>query len=736
MNMSSGNDVIIKLDAKNTENVPYDTCVNTTRATTGKLRFYSWNGTATINCSGKGLNFEGNSINFTTIEFHHLKFLDTFLKADDVSLTVNNCLFGSFEKDTAFPDLIDVSVTKHVLGNLRINITSTNFLETNNAGSLSVVNNQLTVPVFVEIKNITVANNYLEKTSHVISLQGFVNFNFMNSEISNTKFSEKIFSIFNPAHLVSFQSSFSVKNNVNNNIGPMVRVSKNLTFFVINCNFSHNYAGALYISTLSSSMITIRNSVIQFSNSNQSHISAEFPDPNNSWLGAGQQDSLNRPLKGKRKSEKLGRCGPQELKEGALLKENMSRSKECGLSVNCKMSQLLDANVDKHVETKSTSPRGRPLQPSLNSKRGGHQTPDLSSKKDEPLNSKKAAPLESNRTRVFKTKNESLDTENSRLRETDGFLNLDNNKPSKNGEGFDSKKDGALKSKVTGDLKTASKPLGSENSGLLKRDRSLLMGDNKAFESTKKGHGFDPKRGQSPLEYGETFDSGLFIEDCEFHNNIGIYSTIIATNPAHIHIQRCVFVGNIAGFAGAILVQDNNECNISDSTFRNNSGRYGPGAITGLNSSIFIKNCTLDSNNGGHIPDIQAIGSMFLSYGKFSIQDSRIIQRHTVHETSNNGKFHGTLGLSSDQCDSVILSNSTLDYQWSPSLEKVIVIEIVHTDKFKLEQGTSIQCPWGYKIRRSMKRSVSITPAAPAAQSFECELCTMGSYTIDRGVYR
>ena len=731
--MSSGNDVIIKLDATNTENVPYNTCVTKTRAITGKLRFYSWNGTATINCSGKGLNFEGNSINFTTIEFHHLKFLDTFLKADDVSLTVNNCLFGSFEKDTAFPNLINVSVTKHVLGNLRINITSTNFLENNNAGCLSVVNNH-TVPVFVEIKNITVANNYLEKTSHVISLQGFVNFNFMNSEISNTKFSEKRSSIFNPAYLVSFQSSFSVKNNVNNNIGPMVRVSKNLTFFVINCNFSHNDAGALYISTLSSSMITIRNSVIQFSNSNRAHISAEFSDPNNSWLGAGQQDSLNRPLKGKRKSEKLGRCGPQ----GALLKENMSGSKECGLSVNCKMSQLLDANVDKHVETKSTSPRGRPLQPSLNSKQVGPQKIDPSSEKDEPivltLSSKKAAPLESNRTRFFKTKNESLDTENSRLRETDGFLNLDNNKPSKNGEGFDSKKDGALKSKVTRDLKTGTKALGSENNRLLKRDRSLLMGDNEAFESTKKRHGFDPKRGQSPLEYGETFDSGLFIEDCEFHNNIGLYSTIIALNLAHLHIQRCVFVDNMATLIGAILVEDNFECNISDSTFRNNSGGYGPGAIVASNSNIFIKNCTLDSNNGGLITETQATGSMMLTYANSFIQDSRIIQRHTVHKTSSYS-FHSTLGLSSDLCDSVILSNSTLDYQWSPSLEKVIVIEIEHTNKFKLEQGTSIQCPWGYKIRRLMKRSVSITPAAQSFE-FECELCTMGSYTIDRGVYR
>ncbi|CAB4045707.1 Hypothetical predicted protein, partial [Paramuricea clavata] len=180
----------------------------------------SWNGRATINCSGEGLHFEGNSINLTTIEFHHLKFLDTFLKADDVSLTVNNCLFGSFEKDTAFSNLINVSVTKHVLGNLRINITSTNFLEKNNAGSVSVVNNQ-TVPVFVEIRNITVANNYLKKTNRVISLQGFVNFNFMNSEISNTKFSEKRSFFINPAYLVTFQSSFFVKNNVNDNIGPM-----------------------------------------------------------------------------------------------------------------------------------------------------------------------------------------------------------------------------------------------------------------------------------------------------------------------------------------------------------------------------------------------------------------------------------------------------------------------------------------------------------------------------------
>ena len=78
---------------------------------------------------------------------------------------------------------------------------------------------------------------------------------------------------------------------------------------------------------------------------------------------------------------------------------------------------------------------------------------------------------------------------------------------------------------------------------------------------------------------------------------------------------------------------------------------------------------------------------------------------------------------SSDSFDKIVLSNSVLD---SPS-EKVMDLELTYTKRFVLKKGTSVQSPWGYKIKR---RTIS-----ESEQSFERELYRNGSYSIDRGMY-
>lgn len=174
------------LDSYNTENIPYDTCASWT--VSGNLSFNSWNhGSAIINCFGNGLEFGGNA---TNLKFQGLTFLDTFLRVSDISLTVNNSSFGSFLQNTTFQYLIHVSVN-NPLPNFEIYITNVKILERNTAGALQVVNYQ-SVPLTVDIRDTTVANNYLKEANYIIFLQGYVNFNFMNSEISNTKFLESI----------------------------------------------------------------------------------------------------------------------------------------------------------------------------------------------------------------------------------------------------------------------------------------------------------------------------------------------------------------------------------------------------------------------------------------------------------------------------------------------------------------------------------------------------------------
>ena len=489
--MTNGNDVI-KMDPNNTIRMPYNRCP--TRPITGKLSFSSWNEMATINCSGKGLHFEEN---FTAIEFHNIKFLDTFLSTNDVSLTINNCSFrNSFKKDAELLNLINVSVTNRS-GILRITITSTNFLEKNNAALLNVVNNQR-VPVFVEIRNVTVSKNFMKKANYIISMQGYVNFNFTNSEISNTTFSTNLTSA---ATLVRISSCSTIDQD-----GVV-------TFSLRELNFSFNQGRivhALFRTTANVSIIdtTVSNNTDKFAQEGAFVIKAHHE---------------------------------------AAIKNNL----------------FVDNIADDDAESESS---------------------------------------------------------------------------------------------VTG--------------GVTK----LLM-------------------------------------------------------------ERCVFLGNLAEGSGAISVAGNISCHVFDSVFHGNNGMHGPGAIDFSGTNLFIKNCTLDSNNGGFVTSVAstlATGSISLANGSLAlIKDSKLIQRNAVKAVSNYGKFHGTLGLSSDACNNVTLLNSTLDYEWSPSLGKVIVLQIVHTTYFVVLIGTTIRCPPGYKIRHPKKTSI-----VPPAQNFECELCTMGSYSIDRGVFR
>ena len=487
VNMMSGNDVI-KLDPNNTAKKPYNTCPM--KPIGGTLSFFSWSTSeiATINCSGKGLNFKGNNKTIEIIEFHNIKFLDTFLSAVNASLTINNCSFRS--KDTEFLNLINAMNPFP-----KIIITNTIFLEKNNASVLNVVNNQ-EAPVFVEISNITVSKNYLKKTNYIISIQGYVNFTFANSEISNTMFSKDT-----RATLVSFMSC-----------STFGKQYDNTEFSVRGSNFSFNQGTIVHARFCSTANVSITDTRV-------SNNTAKFT-------------------------------------QGAFVINALHETSQAAIKNNS--SLYIDA-------------------------------------------------------------------------------------------------------------------VGSDSS--------------------------------------------------------------ITAGVTKLLVKGCVYLSNLAGGSGAISVAGNIACYIYDSIFHSNNGIHGPGAIDFSGTMLVIKNCTLDSNNGGSITSIAstlATGSVSLASGSAAlIHDSKIIQRNAVKAVSNYGEFHGTLGLSSDMCDNVTLFNSTLDYEWSPSVDKVIVLEIAHTKNFVLKEGTTIKCPPGYKIRHSHKTSI-----VPPAQNFECELCTMGSYSIERGVYR
>ena len=272
------------------------------------------------------------------------------------------------------------------------------------------------------------------------------------------------------------------------------------------------------------------------------------------------------------------------------------------------------------------------------------------------------------------------------------------------------------------------------------KDAFKFWSENKNTKWLKNGHGPQP---DNSLKLPTLPHPGLTVEDCQFRNNTSSdsYSAVIEVHLNHsqtsvvtmanLQVRRSAFKGNLASDGnGAIYTAQSIGCNISDSIFVENNGGKGAGAIDFLGTTMFLSNCTLDSNNGGSIAKTQAIGSVSISnMGRAFILNSRIIQRSSFRTVRKKG-YHGTLAISSDLFEELVLSNSTLDMRWSPSQEKVIVLEIGHTKSFVLENGTSIKCPWGYSIKHTTKRLKTIS------QSFECILCTMGSYTIERGVYR
>mgnify|MGYP002803875948 CR=1 FL=1 len=630
IDMSRGNDVI-KLNAFNTATVPYNKCPTTTKSVTGKLIFHSWNGIATINCSGNALSFKDNSSDSTTVEFYHLKFLDTFLEIKDVSLIVNNCSLGSFKNGTKFANLIDILATDTTTeGNLRINITSTIFLENNNAGSLSVVNNQ-SFPVFVEISNITIFKNYLKKTKYVISMKGYVNFNFMNSEISNTKFSGEI-----PVALVVFSSRLNDctvgkqngRHSIKERTSPSFdTISSAITFSLREINFFSNDATIVSTSFCAAANVNIIKTTL-FNNT----------VPAAQWFA---KSLISTASMAKKLRVVLNNCS--FVRNNHMLSKFMVAvtvkdfSNDTTLLVTqCSFSQNIGSGVYFSYESR----RGR------------------------------------------------------------------------------------------------------SNTGLLE---SSQICNNSTLEFTETEDDFDPKADQYSHQYEETYTGNLSLvfENCEFRNNTGSLSSIAVLRftsfTSHViyqlHVKRCVFVGNVGFESGCIWTYDFGGI-ISDSTFYHNTGKAGPGAISAKGGTMLIKNCILDSNSGGDTKLTQATGTVGLyGGGSVFIKNSQIFQRNTTQIVLNLGTFHSALGMSSDMFGNVTLFNSTLDYTWSPSLEKVIIIQLAHTKNFVIKEDTSIKCPLGYKIKDSKKLGIN-PDKTPTLQNFECELCAPGSYTIDRGVYR
>ena len=452
----------------------------------------------------------------------------------------------------------------------------------------------------------------------------------------------------------------SFVSNMNEDAGPMVWLdSANvITFLVTHCTFSHNYGGAVYVSTLPESKVTIKNSHVHFSKSAShvvSHCGAQI------CVMFMHQNSRNR-------QESFETENATMLWKGSLRE-----------SIN-------NALVESNIESRMSGNCGN----------------------------------------------------------TTGSLG--------NGETLYSNSNG---SNIL-DLNTTDEVAGSGDKTFQAVPRSLIMDTNEALKSNKEGRGLDSessaplkmnfRNSSASLEYDEIFESGFLLEDCEFINNTGSWYSSSAALDVHsepyvgldgysisrLRIRRSIFVGNVAeNGTGAIYIAAYIKCNISNCMFQDNAGSMS-GAIYfcgETTSSIFIQNCTLDSNSGGYAARTQATGSVrFAKQGTALIQDSLIIQRNIVQTFSNMKSYHGSLTLSSDSFDNIVLANSVLKCQWSPSLEKVIVLEVADTKNFVLKEGTSVGCPWGYNIK--------LDTISEFEQSIQCDLCTIGSYSIDRGIYR
>ena len=725
------------LDSYNTENIPYDTCA--TWAIPGNLSFSSWNhGSAIINCSGNGLDFEGNA---TNLEFQGLRILDTFLKVNDISLTVNNCSFGSLLQNTAFLYLIHVSVN-NPLSNFKIYISSLNFLEGNMAGVLHVINYQ-SVPLIVEIRNTTVTNNYLKGANYVIFIEGYVNFIFMNSEISNTKFletiSERSLIYFDGCPYTATREAYndtSVKRlgtkttqmkssqhgePVDPELGSIFdNNSTMLSFNIKGLNVSDNHAGIIETLFCASANVSVTDST--------------FLNNTNRWLLDGSV-----VIYAKRKSVSL-----DILVENSSFVANVNENTGPLVSINVINVNIIVINCTfRHNKGGavyvSASPGSK-----ITIRNSSVQFSKSFSHVMSHCGAQICVMFRNPVSYVSQAKEydspSSHAIEMGKLRKMYMYMSTDGSRK----PGFEGN------SRIHRPVKRDN----VENGKFLKMNESFIHDQTKTFKSMKQGFrlersaplkvnaGNSESSTLSSLEYREIFESDLLVEDCYFNNNTGFFSSSAAlevhsepyislggNSVAKVCIRRCKFVGNAAkDGSGAIYVAVNINFSISNSIFQDNAGASS-GAVYFCGSTMVIYNCTLDNNSGGFTVYTQATGSVRLGRkGTALMQDSRIIQRNIVRTVPNMGIYHSSLTVSTDSFDKIVLSNSVLDCQWSPSSEKVIVLELAHTRRFVLKKGTSIQCPRGYKTKR---RTIS-----ESEQSFECELCTKGTYSIDRGIYR
>ena len=727
------------LDSYNTEKIPYNTCA--TWATPGNLSFNSWNyGSAIINCSGNQLNFEGNTAN---LEFQGLTFLDSFLRVSDIFLIINNCSFGSFSQNT-FPYLIHVSVN-NPRPNFGIYITSSNFLERNTAGALHVINYQ-GKPCIVEIRHTIVAKNYLKEANYIIFIQGYVNFSIVNSEISNTKLLENI----SKPTLIYFYGCPDMtrhdKNaSIDNRWGNTSSKGKNsqheklyddpelgsptieddsiiLSFDIKALNFSSNQAGIVQTIFCISGNVSVTD--------------ATFFNNTNRWILDG---SLAIIAKNKLAALDI-------LIENSSFVANVNENTGPLVSVvsvnanvfvtNCTFchnnggAMYVSASPASKITVRNSSVQFSKSSEHVLSHCGAQicvmfRYPDdyVLPVKEYDNSFSHATGMRSltklSRGEVLKSRK--AEFKKSRIHEPllghlPGSLCRFLHQSVKPGKG------GLLLEQNASVLKTESDVV---NSKFLKMNESFIFDHNK-----------------TSLEYGgEFFGSGLLVEDCNFNNNTGFlsssaalevhsepYISLAGHSPANVSIRRCKFVGNAAkDGSGAIYVAANIYFIISNCLFHDNAGSSS-GAIYFSGSIMVIKNCMLDNNSGGYAVYTQATGSVRLTKkGTAFIQGTRIIQRHIVQTVPNMGIYHSSLAVSCDSFDKIVLSNSVVDCKWLPSLEKVIVLEVTHTKGFALKD-IFIICPWGYKIKRRI--------ISESEQSFECELCTIGSYSLDRGIYR
>ncbi|XP_028410625.1 uncharacterized protein LOC114533314 [Dendronephthya gigantea] len=686
INMTKGNDVIM-LDGNDTETMPYDTCPQ--KSITIPLNFQSWYGTPIINCSGLGLNFQ------ETVEIRGLKFLDTFLRIHDHSLKIDSCSFRNLMSNTTFEYLINVQVSDS-LENLRINITNTNFLEKNNAGAISVVSNRQAPSVFVEIRNITVGYNLLKEGNFVISIQGYVNLNFIDSVIFNT-----IDSTNASTPLINYSgclkeeemNNWSSKTNWNNSLKERKNFDQNLStlkFSLVGINFSSNQARivqAVFCSTVDASFANmtvsnhrmLRDGIVM--TAKLGTLDARFFNcsftSNQNELGGGMITVSSHSL-----ALSVAKCNFFSNGAGAVY----AKTSPSGV-VAIRNSFIVFGKSKGSAESFC----------------GAQICVMFNSSNDAWINSSSLSGTS------FETEDEGVPLTGTDL---GGHTHVSHRtEESSNGVPAVLRKNGV-------------------------KDAFTFWPDYKDLEWVKNGH--EPRPGNS-LNLPSLPHPGLTVEDCQFHNNTSsdTSSAVIEVHSssepqvtvANLNVQRSVFKGNLASNGnGAIYTVENIGCNISDSIFVENNGGQGAGAIEFRGTTMFLFNCTLDSNNGGSIEKTQAIGSVRLSnMGKAFLLNSRIIQRRSVSSVRKK-EYHGTLGISSDIFEELVLSNSTLDMRWSPYQEKVIVLEIGHTKNFVLDNDTSIICPSGYSIKHTTKLWIS--------QSFECNLCTMGSYSVQRGVYR